>query len=545
MIRKALCAFVLAGGLWGGYGFAAQEQDSTQVPKNWFLLDPETDLVQGVSAERAYNTLLKGRPSRTVIVAVIDSGIDVLHEDLKDVIWVNEGEVPDNGIDDDKNGYVDDVHGWNFIGGKDGNVGHDNLEITREYARLKAKYENMDEKKVPKKSQAEFAYWQNIQKQFEKRSQEAQEQYNMYSTIYKNISFGHDTLRSILNVQKITPEMLDTLKANTPVLAFSKNAVSIVYQNFGNDVDVDEVLNDLKEAVDYYEVQAKYGYNPDFNPRDIVGDNYTNVNERHYGNNDVRGEGTDAEHGTHVAGIIAANRGNDIGMKGVADNVRIMAVRAVPDGDERDKDVANAIFYAVDNGAHIINMSFGKSYSPQKEAVDKAVKYAESKGVLLVHAAGNDGEDIDVKDNYPSRFYKDGKEAKNWIEVGASSWGADVEFVASFSNYGKKSVDVFSPGVDIYSSVPDNKYKDNQGTSMASPVVAGVAAILMSYFPDLTAVQVREIISQSSRKFDGLEVVKPDTKEVIEFNKLTRSGGLINAYEAVKMAMTISKTVEK
>jgi cell wall-associated protease len=543
MTNKLRILLIIAVGFLTGTAYAFQEQDTTKVPKNWFLLDPETDQVQGVSAERVYNTLLKGRPSRTVIVAVIDSGIDIFHEDLKDVIWTNPGEIPGNGIDDDKNGYIDDVHGWNFIGGANGNVNEDTYELTREYVRLKAKYENIDEKKVPKKSQAEFAYWKDISSKFETRAEEAQQQYNMYSAIYRNISFGYDTLRSILKVEKITAPMIDTLKSNSPVIAFSKNAMSIIFQNFGNDADVDEVLDELKEAVEHFEVQALYGYNVEFDSRTIVGDNYANVNERHYGNNDVKGP--DSMHGTHVAGIIGANRKNNLGINGIADNVKIMPVRAVPNGDERDKDIANAIYYAVDNGAHIINMSFGKSYSPQKEVVDKAVKYAEAKGVLLVHAAGNDGDDIDVKKNYPTRFFNDGKEARTWLEIGASSWGADENFVASFSNYGKKTVDVFSPGVRIYSTVPENKYKNQQGTSMASPVAAGVAAIIMSYFPDLTAVQVREILSQSSRKFDGLQVIKPDSQEKTDFNKLSRTGGLINAYEAVKMAMTMSTAVEK
>jgi cell wall-associated protease len=255
--------------------------------------------------------------------------------------------------------------------------------------------------------------------------------------------------------------------------------------------------------------------------------------EKYYGNNDVTGP--DATHGTHVAGIIAADRKNELGIKGIADNVKIMSVRAVPNGDERDKDIANAIYYAVDNGANIINMSFGKSFSPEKDIVDKAVRYAEKKGVLLIHAAGNDSEDIDVEKNYPSRMYADGKEAKNWMEVGASAWGKDEEFVGSFSNYGKKSVSLFAPGVDIYSTIPGNKYKDESGTSMASPSTAGVAAILMSYFPELNAEQVKSILMNSARKFDNLKVQKPNGGQV-NFNQLSISGGLVNAYEAVKMA---------
>lgn len=528
--------------------FAQDTQPATEpeeVPKDWFLLDPETDRYQGVSSERVYATLLKGKPSRTVLVAVIDSGIDILHEDLKDVIWVNEKEIPDNGIDDDKNGYVDDVYGWNFIGGKDGkNVAEDTYELTREYVRLKKKYESMDETKVPKKSKAEYELWKDVKEKFEKRSEEANAQYNQYNTIYQNISLANDTLKSLLNIEKVKAETLDTLKANTPVLAFAKNALGIIFLNFGSDADVDEVLVELKDYVHYFEVQALYGYNPDFDPRTIVGDNYNDLNEKGYGNNDVTGP--DAEHGTHVAGIIAASRTNDLGIKGIADNVKIMAIRAVPNGDERDKDIANAIRYAVDNGAQIINMSFGKSYSPQKEVVDKAVKYAESKGVLLIHAAGNDGKNIDTNNNFPSRRFNDGKEAKTWLEIGASAWGSDSTFVATFSNYGKKTVDLFSPGVKIYSTIPGSKYKDNSGTSMASPAAAGVAAILMSYFPDLTATEVRDILRQSTRKFDNMEVNKPGNGSKIMFSELSSTGGLVNAYEAVKLAMKMKgQPIEK
>jgi subtilisin family serine protease len=520
-----------------------EENGQKVVPTDWFLLDPETDFFQGVSAERVYNTLLKGKPSRTVIVAVIDSGVDIFHEDLKDVIWVNPKEIPDNDVDDDKNGYVDDVHGWNFIGGKNGNVNEDTYELTREYVRLKPKYEQADEKKIGKKQQAEYAYWKDIKSKFDRRAKEATTQYNLYHSFYKNISFANDTLKKILNVDRLTAEMVDTLKAVTPVKAFAKNAMNVVFRNSGPDANPDDFLEELKDIVHYYEVQALYGYNENFNSRDVVGDDYNNPYERGYGNNDVKGP--DAEHGTHVAGIIAANRGNNLGIKGIADNVKIMSVRAVPNGDERDKDVANAIYYAVDNGAHIINMSFGKSYSPQKEVVDKAVRYAEAKGVLLIHAAGNDSKNSDEDINYPSRFYKDGKECKTWIEVGASAWGADNSFVGSFSNYGKKTVDLFSPGVRIHSTVPENKYKDNDGTSMASPATAGVAAILMAYFPELSAVQVRDILRQSSRKFDNLKVARPGSSQEVLFKDLSITGGLVNAYEAVKRAITMSKPLEK
>jgi cell wall-associated protease len=345
-------------------------------------------------------------------------------------------------------------------------------------------------------------------------------------------------LKALLKVEKLVPEDVKKFETNDPSLLFAKGFLMQLYRNVGEEADLDEYLKELKEGVDYFGVIVNYGYNLEFDSRKIVGDNYSDVYEKNYGNNDVKGP--DPNHGSHVAGIIAASRNNNLGIKGIADHVKIMSVRAVPNsGDERDKDVANAIIYAVDNGAKIINMSFGKGFSPEKEAVDKAVKYAEQNGVLLVHAAGNDGKDSDVNKNFPERFYLNSKEAKNWVEVGASSWGTGQDFVADFSNYGKKSVSFFAPGVEIYSTTPDNTYKNESGTSMASPSTAGVAAILMSYFPEFTAAEIKDILIGSARKFDHLKVKEPGGKQEVEFNELSLSGGLINAYEAVKMAQTL------
>jgi cell wall-associated protease len=532
-----------------------QEQADTVVatPSDWFLRDPETDKLQGVSADKTYNTLLKEKPSRTVVVAVIDSGVDIEHEDLKSVIWVNEDEIPGNGIDDDKNGYIDDVHGWNFIGGKDGNVDADTYEVTREYKRLKDKYENFDEKKLNKKNRDEYAYWQRVKTKYERDFKFNKEQYDQYAeqlNIYTNAFLTIKYCDSILTKKlgaPVSKSSLASIESTNDTINFAKQTLTRILESIEGDIEVNEFvdelgyyLDQLQEGVDHYRVAVEYGYSLDFDSRSIVGDNPDDPYEKGYGNNDVKGP--DARHGTHVAGIIAADRNNDLGIRGIADNVRIMSVRAVPNGDERDKDVANAIIYAVDNGAHIINMSFGKSFSPQKEAVDKAVKYAESKGVLMIHAAGNDGRDLDKEENFPTRKYLKSGQATAWVEVGASSWGAEQDFVASFSNYGKRSVDVFAPGVQIYSTVPDNGYENLQGTSMASPATAGVAAIIMSYFPELTASQVSDILKKSTRKFDGLKVNKPGSGDEVPFNQLSTSGGLVNAYEAVKLAAEVSSS---
>ncbi len=525
--------------------------DTATAPKDWYLRDPEIDRVQGVSAERAYNELLKDRQSRTVLVAVIDSGVDSEHEDLKDVMWINEDEIPGNGIDDDNNGYVDDIHGWNFIGGKDGrNVNEDSYEVTREFVRLKPKYENIDEKTIKKKQRGEFEYWQRVKAKYENDSKHSaaqlkkyEDQYMVYSQAYANIKFC-DSLLSAKTGAPLTKSSIAAIQADNDTINNAKAYLTKIFDNYKEDVVVAEFLEELgagveqlKGGVDHYKTAVEFGYNTEFDSRTIVGDDPNKLDEKGYGNNDVKGP--DAMHGTHVAGIIAANRKNDIGVKGIADNVRIMSVRAVPNGDERDKDVANAIIYAVDNGAQVINMSFGKSFSPNKEYVDKAVQYAESKGVLLIHAAGNDGRNLDNDYNYPTKKLAKDKEAKYWIEVGASSWGANEDFVGSFSNYGKKSVDVFAPGVEIFSTTPDNTYTELQGTSMASPATAGVAAVILSYFPHLTPAQVKDIIQQSTRKFDGLKVTKPGKSgEEVQFRELSTSGGLVNVYEAVKLAMT-------
>lgn len=513
-------------------GFSQQLKKET--PKNWFLLDPQTDSVQGVSAEKTYQTLLKDQPSKTILVAVIDSGIDIDHEDLKSVIWTNEKEIAGNGLDDDKNGYIDDVHGWNFIGGKNGNVDADTYELTREYIRLSKKFLSIDTLKLNKKAAIEFAGYKKVKDKYLKLKAKNEQQYNLYNGMYTNLTQSIDTLKAKLKTDELTPELVKNFQSSDVKLLFAKGFLMNLYKNAGEDANISEYMGQLKEGVEYYRVIVKYGYNQDFNSREIVGDNYSNLFEKGYGNNDVKGP--DPTHGTHVAGIIAADRKNELGIKGIADNVKILPIRAVPNGDERDKDIANAIIYAVDNGAKIINMSFGKSFSPEKEVVDKAVKYAEMKGVLLIHAAGNDSDDIDVDKNFPTKKYLDGKEAKKWIEVGASAYGADENFVGDFSNYGKKMVSLFAPGVDVYSTVPNNKYKNESGTSMASPSIAGVAALLWSYFPELSALQVKDILLKSTRKFDNLKVIKPGSKEEVLFSDLSSSGGLVNAYEAVKMA---------
>ena len=518
-----------------GLALAAPALAQDKAPDNWFNLDPASDKVPGVGTERAYRDLLAGRDGATVVVAIIDSGVDAEHEDLRDVMWVNADEIPDNGIDDDNNGYVDDIHGWNFIGGKDGrNVGPDNLEIARVYARMRDKFAGLDTNDLSRRDRREFEEFREIRTTItNQRAQLTQRQ-----TQFNGMLQGIQGLKNELGAD-FTAEELAAFETEDPGLAMAKGVLS---NALTSGATVAEVEEELEGAVEYFSNSLAYNWNPDYDPRDIVGDNYADSYEIGYGNNDVKGP--DASHGTHVAGIVGAIRGNEVGIDGVADNVRIMSVRAVPDGDERDKDVANAIRYAVDNGAKVINMSFGKGYSWDKEAVDRAVRYAEKNDVLLVHAAGNSAENTDEANNFPRAAYErkgpfkflKRKSPDNWLEIGALSWKGDADGVATFSNYGKANVDIFSPGVDIYSTTPDQGYASFSGTSMASPVTAGVAALIRSYFPELDAEDVKEIILESGTRQTGRMVKLPGSKELVPFESLSSTGATVNAYAAVQLA---------
>lgn len=526
----------LAIGVLPTLGLAQDKNDTP--PENWYNLDPQTDGVMGISTEKAYG-LLEGRKSTPVIVAVLDGGVDVFHEDLEDVLWTNPKEIPGNGIDDDGNGYIDDVYGWNFIGNANGeNVDEDNLEVTRLIRIYEPKYVSvLPSTPLSERERREFVAYQKMITDYTSKMDEAS---------FGKLNYGRlkEELDSIVKTigkapKDITKEDLDRFD---PESDRQKMVVRIARKESA-DNSFEKFLGDIGDAADYFSDQVDFHLNKDFDPRHIVGDDYEDSSERHYGNNDVKGP--DADHGTHVAGIIAAKRNNDKGINGVADQVKIMSVRLVPNGDERDKDVANGIRYAVDNGAKIINMSFGKGYVYDKEAVDEAVKYAESKDVLLVHAAGNDASDNDVVENYPTKYFTDSldaviSEASNWITVGATSWQENSDLLASFSNYGYRSVDVFAPGVKINSTMPDSQYKEQQGTSMAAPVVSGLAALLRAYYPELTAPEVKDIIIKSVTKVDQKVKIKKDgaTKRVY-LDEISVGGGIVNAYKAVVEANNV------
>ncbi len=494
-------------------------------PSNWQLLDEANDHLPGISVLRAERDLLAGKtPRQTVLVAVIDGGVDTAQVDLLPHLWHNPKEIPGNGKDDDHNGYVDDTWGWNFIGGAAGDIDHETLELTRLYSRCRhiAPLSVAGADPTP-------AECTEIAARFEReRTKDTQTLDNINSA-------GSVLDRAIAILKPVVGDSLTEAKvsAYTPTGQLQQQAKAIFLQLAREQVTPAVIADARKD----YESRVKFGYDTTYNPRSVVGDNLMNLSQRDYGNRDVMGP--DALHGTHVSGIIGAVADPKRGIEGIAQSVRIMMVRTIPDGDERDKDVANAIRYAVDNGAQVINMSFGKPYSPQKSAVDDAVKYADAHGVLMVHAAGNDGHDNDTGGNFPTAYYLDGGHAKNWIEVGASSWKGGDTLATTFSNFGQQRVDVFAPGQAVLSTVPGNKVQREDGTSMASPVVTGLAALIMSYYPNLTAADVKRIIVASATSYASQRVAKPGTDAgapLVPFGTLSVSGGIVNAYAALQMA---------
>ncbi len=508
--------------------------------QGWPHTDIFTDSIPGMSLTKAYD-FVKNKQGKTVIVGVIDSGIDVEHEDLKDVTWVNKGEIANNGKDDDNNGYIDDIHGWNFLGGEKGQAIPEQLEMTRMVQKWMPRFDGKSIDSIAEADKADFKLFVKLKKIIDQKNTNAANQVAQYSFIKDFIASTNDTIQKALNGKELNLENINAITFEDQKLAQGK---MVIMQILDSGSSVDEASKELEEIVDHYSNQLNSQYKIDFKGR-LSGDDPFDITDTNYGNHYVIGSKDDEMHGTHVSGIIAATRNNGVGMNGVAHNVQIMALRAVPDGDEYDKDIALAIRYAVDNGAKVVNMSFGKGYSPNVDWVYDAIKYAESKDVLLVHAAGNDSSNFDIDDNFPN----DSKDklvefTDNVITVGAMTRSFDENLVATFSNYGKKNVDVFAPGLEIYSTVPKNNYESIQGTSMAAPEVAGVAALVRSYYPNLTASQVKHIIMDSGLAFHK-EVIKPAKEgslpEKVSFKELSVSGRILNAYNALLMADKMSK----
>ena len=518
-----------------------------EVVKGWHLMDIKEDGYHGISLKQAME-LLKDIKPVPVVVAVMDGGIDTSHRALKTVLWKNKKEIANNTKDDDGNGYTDDVYGWNFLGNAKGeNVNKESQEAVRVYHQLKPKFtnKNFDETKAGLKDKNEYQLWQRSNQLLESKAEDRMGLMMVEASLNTNRYFD-SLIRCEMKATEYTAEELENF--------FPKNALTkkakLGYLRFIDLLELDrdktnrQLFSDLDKFIDQQKELQMGKIRPATNFRNIItGDNDEELTNIHYGNGDVMG-GTSL-HGTHVSGIIAGLPDSaDNAVRGISNMARIMTVRCVPDGDEHDKDVALGIMYAVKNGAKVINMSFGKDLSPHKHWVDDAIKYAALHDVLIVHASGNDARNTDENPDYPSPYLLDNQQVGNVITVGASGDSSlHCGMVADFTNYGQATVDVLAPGIKIYSSIPGNKYAFEQGTSMSAPVVSGIAALLRSYFPQLSAVEVKNIIEQSVDKtMTCKQFKKPGgfKREKIEMKNICKSGGIVNAYNAVKMALEIT-----
>jgi len=498
---------------------------------NWQNKDLAKDGVYGISLDKCYEKLIKSKkPKKKVIVAVLDSGIDIENEELREFLWINEKEVADNGKDDDNNGYIDDIHGWNFLGNEKGeNINYENYEYVRLYKKLSNQFDERAKGKITGSEKKDFKKYKQVKKYFLKELNYRKEEREQLDAIKQNLLYSFQTFEDQVDINDF--KLIDLQNLNTKSereMRVKEFLVNLFRRGFSI-----EDFNELdKRNNDFIERHLNLNFNP---RQDIINDDITSIAKINYGNNNV--EGPRASHGTSVAGLIAAKRNNSYGIDGVTNHVELMVLRVVPNGDEYDKDVALAIRYAVDNGAEIINMSFGKSFSPEKGLVDDAIAYAEKKNVLLIHASGNETKNLDKENNFPTRKINKGKTANNWIEVAANS---DKELVASFTNYGKKSVDVFAPGDKIVCLDVDDNFEISSGTSLAAPIVTGLAALLKAYYPKLTAKDLKEIILTSAINYKkevvGLPNRDTESTNSIKFKKLSKTASVVNAYAAFKMA---------
>jgi cell wall-associated protease len=527
-LRTYTLSSLLCGALFISLNAFGQEMPKTEPdpPKTWHQMDLKTDGYYGVSLTQAYQ-FLKGKKSKTVVVTTIDSGIDTTQNDLKSILWVNP-----NAANDFYAGR--DVHGWDFLGGKDGKVDYtETTEEVRQYYKLKDKYAGVTS--APAGQEKEFANWQNVKAIYDTTYNKAQAEVKDLTMEVNVLSATNFYIKRELKLQAnqtFNKGDLDKITTTNDTINQSKTVWESVFGQIGDKTDNTKVLKDITE---YYAKQNNT-INPDLDARkNIVGDDPDVNDGKPYGNNVLKTP--DCSHGTGVAGLIGAVRGNGYGIDGIADNVRIMSIKAVPNGDEYDKDIANAIRFAVDHGAEVVNMSFGKKISPHKDWVDAAFKYAAAHDVLLVMAAGNDGQDIDAKPEFPNRLYLDGTTTDNVINVGASGPRNDTTLAADFSNYGKNNVDIFSPGVKVTSIDMDAEFNTEDGTSFSSPIVAGIAALIREYYPKLTASQVKRAILASATPLTGDMVNKPGAKgEKVDFSTLSKTGGIVNAYKALEIA---------
>ncbi|MCD0470433.1 S8 family serine peptidase [Flavobacterium sp. JAS] len=524
--------------------------------KTWYQKDYQEDSIPGISLDKWYRLNKKKPKNKSIIVAVIDTQIDLKHEDLQGLIWTNNKEIPNNGIDDDHNGYIDDINGWSFIGTKNGGYvvwnKYEYVRIIKEWGPL---FKDKTESQIDAKDLFKYNEYHRALKKFEEKEPYYKRWFkslNYKAALYPTVK---DTLRYFFPKEDYTYKQLDSLykkyKINDKEFWQRRNDndkdLGALISCMMTNLDMDQ--NTLKDIVDeqtQLDSIINKSLDIDYNERLLIGDN-PNVLEKGYGNNNVSnnkaGHRPIQDHCTKMSGIIGANRENNIGIKGIVQDVKIMPLSISPMGDENNKDVTMAIRYAVDNGAKIINMSFSNSFSLHKEWMMEAFKYAEEHDVLLVRSAGNEENDSDKIIYYPTDItFENNKEfCSNFIVVGSITRKPDSTFVSNFSNYGKQNVDLFAPGDEIYSTSEANSYNFDSGTSLAVPMVCGTAALIRSYYPNLTVTQVKQIILDSGTSYN-LDVILPGTKDKkVPFSELSKSGKVLNVYNAMQLAEKVSK----
>ncbi|MBC2838309.1 S8 family serine peptidase [Robiginitalea sp. SC105] len=501
--------------------------------RGWHHADWQRDSLPGISLDKAYTWLRENRgrqEGKEVVVAILDTKIDVNHEDIRDNLWTHPGEIPGNGLDDDGNGYTDDVHGWNFLGNSDGEDVHYQLRETARAARLLAL---ADTAALGHSDPRRLATLRKYAAAYREDSSFFRHNFRLLDSIYGSYRDARRILEPLLGKRLRNRASLDSLAELQPGLEGPIDH----FRDFILRYNLSDSLIQTNRETD--SIQNRYFYNPDYDERAIIGDRPDDFFDRRYGNPMVRGR-VPFEHAIGVAGVLAARRDQGLGVQGIANPIRIMPVVMVAEGDEHDKDVALAIRYAVDNGARIINMSWGKRQSLYPEWVADAIRYASERDVLLVHSAGNLADDLDAVDYYPLDYTRDGEFTRSFITVGALAPRRGRSLVARFSSYGQRNVDLFAPGDLIYTAQTGNTRAFKQGTSFAAPLVARVAALVWSYYPDFSAAEIKDILLASATRIDA-EVYLPQKdeqaeRELVPFSRLSRSGGILNAFAALQLA---------
>jgi cell wall-associated protease len=529
--------------------------------KVWYDKDYLTDNIPGISLNKFYLEYKNKPELNNIVVAVIDTQLDIQHEDLRDQVWTNPKEISNNDIDDDHNGHVDDINGWNYIGAKNGDyLVWGNFEYVRLVREWGLEFKDKTESEIKTQDISKYKEYQRAIKALEKNNK-------YYKNYLKSLKYSlqlyplaKDTLKHYFPKENYTAKQLDSMykayKINDKTYQQmrddnDKDFGALIFQmkiRMENNTNSFDILKDKESQFDSI---VNKNLNADYDERKFIDDNPNELGKS-YGNNKISTSIKKEirifqDHNTKVSGIIAATRDNNKGIQGFSNQIKLMPLNVsyTGNGDEHDKDIAMAIRYAVDNGAKVINMSFKKEFSLHKEWVDEAFKYAEEHNVLIVHCAGNEKSNADENPFYPNDVAYDGKGeiCNNFINVGSISQKVDSTFVSGFSNYGKNNVDIFAPGDEIYTTSSENTYGFDSGTSLAAPMVSGTAALIWLYYPKLTAAQVKQIIMDSGVAYD-MEVIVPGTKDKkVKFSELSKSGKVVNVYNAMLMAKKMAKKI--